>query len=241
MSRRKAKVLKYDYIKIPEIIEKSWQEQRDEELQLKHTIKARTKNHEKLINSILINVITFVYGSAGTGKTFISCGMAAKLLMEGKIKKIVLTRPQIEVDNKTAGFLPGSSIEKMMPYMVPLIDALEFFLGQKQVERLIKEEIIEILPVGLIRGRSIKNSMIICDESQNMSYLALKTLLTRIDTESRVVLTGDATQSDVFNYNNAFIEVINKLNDLQDEIGFVEFRIEDCQRAGIVKKILERL
>lgn len=220
-------------------IEKTWKELQDEALQQKTQLKPRTKNQERLINSILTNVITFIFGVAGSGKTWISCGVAAQLLLDKKIDTIVLSRPQIEVSNKSVGYLPGSAEEKMLPYMVPLIDALGEFLGDKTVDRLIKEKIIEILPIGLIRGRSVKNSIIIVDESQNLSYLELKTILTRIDCGSRLVLAGDIGQKDIDIHD--YEEVMRKLYDLKDEIGFVKFGLEDVQRAGIVRKILERL
>jgi len=204
-------------------------------------VKPKNKNQEKLINSILTNVLTFIIGESGCGKTYVTCGMAAKLLNEDRISQIVLTRPQIEVGNQTCGFLPGTYREKLLPYITPMLDALGDFLGHSYVDKLIKEEIIQILPIGLIRGHSIKNSFIMADEGQSLSYLELKTLLTRIDVGSRLVIASDTKQCDLNNNAKDLKEVLKKLADLRDEIGLIHFTIEDCCRAGIVKKILERL
>lgn len=221
--------------------EKTWQEERDEELKLKNVIiRARTDNQSKVINSILTNVITIINGVSGTGKSTLCCGMAAKLLVEGKVNKIILTRPQIEVGNKTQGYYPGNHIEKLECFLLPIISYLKDFLGGKEVDRLRKEGIIELIPLGLLRSCSFKNSYIYCDESQNIGYAEAKVLLTRIDLNSRLVMAGDTDQKDIANCNDYEL-VINRLSDLRDEIGFVTMEIEDCQRAGIVKKILERL
>ena len=222
-------------------IEKTWQQLRDESVTEKVTIKPKTENHYKFINSILTNVITVVTGCAGTGKTWISCGVAAKLLLEGKIDKITLTHPQIEVGGSKVGFLPGNPAEKIMPYMIPLIDALGVFLGEKTVDKLIKDEIINIQPVGLMRGHSIKNACIIADESQNLSYVELKMLLSRLDTGSRLILTADTGQSDLITGSRDFELIISKIYDLKDEIGFIKFEPCDIMRSGIVRKILERI
>lgn len=176
-----------------------------------------------------------------THNTYISCGMAVKLLLEGKISKIILTRPQVDVGNRSKGFLPGTAEEKLAPYMGPLLDALEVFLGKKLLEKLIKDKTIETIPLGLIRGSSYKQSMIICDEFQDIDYIEAKTLLTRIDVGSRVVLAYDKDQCDLGPAHKDFQVVADRLWDLRDEIGFVKMDVSDCQRSGIVKKIIERL
>lgn len=221
--------------------EDSWEELRDAALKERFSIRARTPNQQKLMTSILTNVITFVSAPAGTGKTFISCGLAAKLLLENKIERIILTRPQVEVGNNGKGFLPGDEIEKMLPYIVPMLDALEVFLGKKLLDKFIKDKIILISPLGLIRGSSYKNAMIICDEFQDITYLEAKTLLTRIDVGSRMVLAYDKDQCDLGPKHIDYQKVVDNLGDLNDEIGFIKMDISDCQRAGIVKKIIERL
>lgn len=176
-----------------------------------------------------------------THNTFISCGLAAKLLLENKIERIIITRPQVEVGGKGKGFLPGNEIEKMLPYIVPMLDALEVFLGKKLLDKFIKDKIILISPLGLIRGSSYKNAMIICDEFQDITYLEAKTLLTRIDIGSRMVLAYDKEQCDLGPNHKDYQKIVDNLGDLRDEIGFIKMDISDCQRAGIVKKIIERL
>lgn len=245
MSRRKVKHFK-DFQQIAKNNEQKPDEDEDwkekqESLVLSQMIRARTTNQERYINSLLSNVITFIIGPAGTGKTSCACGIAARLLYEKKIDKIILTRPQVEVGSISQGFYPGSPTEKIIPYIIPMIDSLGDFLGHKSVDKLIKEEIIQIIPLGLVRGRSIKNAMILADEVQSCRYIELKTLLTRVDLNSRLVLMADIEQSDLKEGAKDFNSVIHKLKDLKDEIGFIKLDISDCQRAGIVKKILERL
>lgn len=245
MSRRKTKYFK-DFSKLNEnksneITEnQDWKEER-EKLVLSQLIKPRTHNQERLINSILTSVITFAIGCPGVGKTFLTCGVASKLLFEKKIEKIIITRPQVEVGGITQGFFPGNAVEKIMPYLIPMIDSFGDFLGPKTVDKLIKEEIIEIVPLGLMRGRSPKKTMIIVDEVQSCRYIELKTLLTRIDSNTNLVLLADPDQSDLKNGAKDLKTVISKLKQFKDEIGFVYLDASDCQRAGIVKKIISVL
>lgn len=241
-TKKRTKFIKLEDLSPPiQKTEDSWEDLRDAALKERFSVRARTPNQQKLMISLLTNTITFVDAPAGTGKTFISCGIAARLLLEGKIERIILTRPQVEVGNNTKGFLPGSSEEKIMPYMIPMIDALEVFLGKKLLDKFIKDKVIQITPLGLIRGASYKNAMIICDEFQDITYLEAKTLLTRIDIGSRIVLAYDKDQCDL-GYNHIdYKKIVDNLYDLKDEIGFIRMDISDCQRAGIVKKIIERL
>lgn len=245
MSRRKVKHFKNftEIIKVKEdesAATSHWKDEQDK-LVISHIIKPRTKNQERFINAILTNVITIAEGPPGVGKTAIACGMAAKLLVEGKIDKIILTRPQVEVGGVTQGYLPGSHVDKLVPYIAPMIDELKEFLGGKSVDNLIKREIINIVPLGLIRGKSPKGTFIIADESQSMRYIEFKTLLTRIDLNSRLVLLADPSQSDLITGSRDFDTVCNKLYTLKDEIGFIKLDSSDCQRAGIVRKIIELL
>ncbi len=242
MGRKKNQFVKLENISPPpQPVEDSWEAIRDKALKERFEVRARTRNQQKLMTSILTNVITFVSAPAGCGKTFISCGLAARLLLENKIDRIILTRPQVEVGGKTQGYLPGTSEEKIMPYMIPMIDALEVFLGKKLLDKFIKDKVILITPLGLIRGSSYKNAFILCDEFQDITYLEAKTLLTRIDVGSRLVLAYDKDQCDLGPKHIDYQKVADNLSDLRDEIGFVQMDISDCQRAGIVKKIIERL
>ena len=240
-TKKRTKFIKLEDISPPKPPEDSWEAIRDAALKERFSLRSRTKNQQKLMTSILTNVITFVSAPAGCGKTYLSCGLAAQLLLENKIERIILTRPQVEVGNRTAGYLPGNEIDKILPYITPMIDALEVFLGKKLLDKFIKDKVILITPLGLIRGSSYKNAMIICDEFQDITYLEAKTLLTRIDVGSRMVLAYDKDQCDL-GYNHIdYQKIVDNLWDLRDEIGFVTMDISDCQRAGIVKKIIERL
>lgn len=243
MARKKLKVVEVIYPPKQDVIEReeSWEAIRDRTLKEQISVKARTPNQQKLITSILTNVITFIIGSSGSGKTFVSCGVLANLFLEGKISKIILTRPPVEVGGNKVPFYPGSHTDKAFPYMTPMIEGLSHFLGKKYVDKLIKSEIIEIVPIGLLRGRSFKHAGILADEMQNATYAEIKALLTRLDLGSRVILSGDVSQTDLANNHRDLSMIMDKLWDLRDEIGFVEFQISDVQRAGIVKKLLERI
>ncbi len=241
MARHTKKPVKI-YTQLPIISndEKDWKTQQDEELRLKFTVKPLNKNQEKLKNGILTSVITISTGPAGTAKTFMSCATACQLLVEGKIDKIILCRPAVEC-GETLGYRPGDDAAKVTPFLYPLLDCLDLFLGEKVVQRLIKEKKIVLAVVGLLRGSSFRNSIIIIDEAQNLTYAQLFMLLTRTGENCRLSINGDCNQSDLKYNKGDFLSIIHKLQSLKDEISFVNFTDEDIVRSSIVRKIVKLL
>lgn len=203
-------------------------------------LKPRTKNQNIYIRTIAENSITFCQGVAGSGKTHIAIGMALEYLLADKVKKIVITRPVVEAGEKL-GYLPGTAEEKLHPYLLPILDEVNHFIPMYDYTKLKLTNRLEIVPLGLMRGRSFHDTFIVADECQNASYDQLKMLLTRIGMNSKMVLTGDIAQSDLNKYlRGGFINVINALKDL-DNIGFSKLETEDIIRNPIIGSIIKRL
>jgi phosphate starvation-inducible PhoH-like protein len=200
----------------------------------------RTQNQENCVISIAENVVTIITGPSGSGKTAISCGMASSYLCDGKVEKIFITRPMVQASkgNNTLGALKGDLDEKFLPYMTPLIEELERFLGKETFRKYIMQEIIQIVPIELCRGRNLANTFIIVDESQNCTYEQIVLMLTRIDKGSKFVMIGDTKQSDI--KGGGFAEVINKIKNVKD-LGICLLDINDIQRHEIVGNILRAL
>ena len=152
----------------------------------KSTIKPSSKSQEKFIDAVLNNDLVFGVGAAGTGKTFLAVAMAAYYLEQGIIKKIFLARPAIEAGEKL-GFLPGDLAEKVNPYLQPVYDALNELVGSQYVTKLVEKNIIEIVPLAYMRGRTLNDAFIILDEAQNTTIAQMKMFLTRIGFRSKTV------------------------------------------------------
>jgi len=209
-------------------------------LSFKNRLKPRTINQKNYIVETAQNTITFCQGVPGSGKTHIAIGLALEYLLSNKIEKIVITRPVVEAGERL-GFLPGSAEEKLHPYLLPLFDEINYFLEPILYHRLKSEQKIEIVPLGLMRGRSFHNSFIVADECQNASFDQLKMLLTRIGIDSKMVLTGDVEQSDLQkNIQGGFINIIERLQGV-DGIGFSKLEISDIVRNPIIADIVDRL
>ena len=206
----------------------------------KNRLKPKTVNQHEFIRTIAENTITFCQGVAGSGKTHIAVGMAIEYLLENKVNKIVITRPVVESGEKI-GFLPGTAEEKLHPYLLPILDEVAHFIPMSQYASLKTNNKIEIVPLGLMRGRNFHNSFIVADECQNASYDQLKMLLTRIGNESKMILTGDISQSDLQRYlRGGFMQLISSLHDIEG-IGVSELNNADIIRNPIIGKILSRL
>lgn len=206
----------------------------------KNRLKPRSINQKEYIRSIAENTITFCQGVPGSGKTHIAVGMALEYLIDNKVEKIVITRPVVEAGERL-GFLPGTAEEKLHPYLLPLFDEINYFLHIQHYAKLKVGRQIEIVPLGLMRGRTFNNAFIVADECQNASYDQLKMLLTRIGTESKMVLTGDGAQSDLERMRQGgFLELRNTLNGI-DGIGIAELYAQDIVRNPIIASIIDRL
>ena len=195
-------------------------------------------NQESYVSTIRNKVLTFGIGPAGTGKTYLGVALAVQKLVSGEVKKILLVRPAVEAGEKL-GFLPGDLSQKVDPYLRPLYDALYEMLGFKEASQLIERNIIEVVPLAFMRGRTLNNSFIILDESQNATVEQMKMFLTRFGFGSKVVVTGDITQIDLpKNTQSGLVHSLEVLKNI-DDVGLVEFDSKDVVRHGLVQKIVE--
>ncbi len=203
-------------------------------------IRIKNLNQYKYLESLNSSTITFGVGPAGTGKTFLAVAYAVKLLTDMQVKKIVLTRPAVEAGERL-GYLPGNLSQKIDPYMVPLYDALEYFMGSEKVISFIEKRSIEIVPLAYMRGRTLSNACILLAEAQNSTMSQIKMFLTRLGENSKMVITGDETQIDL---PNKLVSGLNKsriaLSKIE-KIKVVEFENSDIIRNPLVAEILEAL
>jgi len=195
-------------------------------------------HQEDYVQTINKKALTFGIGPAGTGKTYLAVACAVQQLVSGEVEKILLVRPAVEAGEKL-GFLPGDLSQKIDPYLRPLYDALFEMLGFKETNQFIERNIIEVVPLAFMRGRTLNNSFIILDESQNATVEQMKMFLTRFGFGSKVVVTGDITQIDLpKNTQSGLVHSIDVLKDLS-EVGFIKFDSKDVVRHGLVQKIVE--
>lgn len=184
--------------------------------------------------------IVVATGPAGTGKTMLGTLWAMKALKAGEFDKIVISRPNVAVDDKDIGFLPGDIYKKMAPWMMPILDVFKEYFTPQEVEEMIKMEVIEIVPIAFIRGRTFKNSVVILDEAQGTTVNSMLSVLTRIGEGSRMVVTGDVRQSDRGDKNGLqdLMAKIKTRSDLQ-HITLVEFGRKDIERHPAVGEVLK--
>ena len=204
----------------------------------KKSVMPRGKNQKTYIENISNNEINFGIGPAGTGKTYLAVALAVDHLLNEKVDRIILIRPAVEAGEKL-GFLPGDLSQKVDPYLRPLYDALYEMLGVEKTEKLLERGIVEIAPLAYMRGRTLNNSFIIVDESQNTTKEQMKMVLTRMGFGSYLVINGDLTQIDLpKNIKSGLSDAIEVLKDT-DGIGFTNFSSLDVVRHPLVKKIID--
>ncbi len=204
----------------------------------KRQIYPRTKTQAEFVQAMNASEMVFGIGPAGTGKTFLAVAKAVSLMLEGKIDKIILTRPAVEA-GENLGFLPGDLKEKIDPYLRPLYDALYDMLPSDQVDRKLEMGEIEIAPLAYMRGRTLSNAMVILDEAQNTTPMQMKMFLTRLGENSRMVINGDLSQTDLpRGVESGLAESIRILKNIE-EIKIVEFTEKDVVRHGLVSKIVK--
>ena len=193
------------------------------------------QNH--YIEALSKNKIIFATGPAGTGKTFLAVAAAVSQLMKNKFNKIILSRPAIEAGERL-GFLPGDLKEKVDPYLRPLFDSLYDLLSSETVDRMVFNNEIEIAPLAFMRGRTLNNSFVILDEAQNATHTQIKMFLTRFGKNSRMVVTGDPSQTDlVKREDSGLVESIKILKHISD-IENIKFNSKDIVRDELVTKII---
>ena len=202
------------------------------------SIKPRSPHQTQYVRSIRKYDISFGIGPAGTGKTYLAVACAVEALSQERVNRVLLVRPAVEAGEKL-GFLPGDLSQKIDPYLRPLYDALYEMLGFEKVSRLIEKNIIEVAPLAYMRGRTLNNSFIILDESQNTTTLQMKMFLTRIGFGSTVVVTGDVTQTDLPKGTRSGLVHVTKILEQIKEIGFTYFDAKDVVRHRLVQKIVE--
>jgi len=204
----------------------------------KKVIEPTTKGQLKYIETMLANDLTFCIGPAGTGKTYLAVAVAVSMLKKKQIRRIVLARPAVEAGEKL-GFLPGDLQAKVNPYLRPLFDALEDMMDFTQMKKFVELDIIEIIPLAFMRGRTLNEAVIICDEAQNTSALQMLMVLTRLGNGSKMIITGDITQIDLeHGQKSGMIEAIETLRRIKG-IGYTELNQKDIVRHRLVQNIVQ--
>ena len=204
------------------------------------SISARNANQKLYLTKLYEEATSIVLaiGPAGTGKTMLAVQFGVKLFQEGKVDKIVVTRPAVSVD-EDLGFLPGDLNEKMAPWTRPIFDVLGEYYQTKEIAKMLEEGVIEISPLAYMRGRTFKNAYIVADEMQNATINQMKMLLTRLGEGSKMVVTGDLAQADRLS-DNGLIDFCNLLKQKEylEHIDIIEFDHKDIERHNAVKEVL---
>jgi phosphate starvation-inducible PhoH-like protein len=204
---------------------------------VKRMVQPRSPNQRKYVEAIEANDMTFGIGPAGTGKTYLAVAMAVSALLAKKVARIILVRPAVEAGERL-GFLPGSLQEKVDPYLRPLYDALYDLLDPVKVDKMLETNVIEVAPLAFMRGRTLNDAFIIMDEAQNTTNEQMKMFLTRLGNESKAVITGDLTQTDLPNpKKSGLLEALRVLDGVEG-IQFCHFEDVDVVRHQLVQRIV---
>jgi phosphate starvation-inducible PhoH-like protein len=200
-------------------------------------VRPRTDGQARYVRAMRDHDLTICVGPAGTGKTWLAVGMAVSLLRQGLVKKIVLVRPAVEAGERL-GFLPGDIAAKVNPYLRPLFDALNDMMEPEQVKRYMENDIIEIVPLAFMRGRTLNQAVIILDEGQNTTIPQMKMFLTRMGSGSKIIVTGDVTQVDLPKQTRSGLtDAVHRLRDLE-RIAVIYLDEHDIVRNPLVQQIL---
>ena len=203
-------------------------------------LKPKTKNQEEYIKAIEKNDVTFCTGPAGTGKTAVAVGIACDYLLDKRVEKLVVTRPVIE-SGRGLGFLPGTFEEKIHPYLIPVLEEMEFRLNTNRVQAYRDEGKIEVVPLEYMRGRNFHNCFVVLDEAQNATFEQLKMFVTRIGWDSKAVINGDIDQTDLLKKDQGGLEdFLDRLSDVEG-VGISELTQDDIIRNEIISRILNAL
>jgi phosphate starvation-inducible protein PhoH and related proteins len=201
-------------------------------------LRPRTDGQGRYVQALLGNDVVLCVGPAGTGKTFLAVGMGVTLLRQGTVKKIVLVRPAVEAGERL-GFLPGDLVAKINPYLRPLFDSLNDMMEPEQVRRYMENDIIEIVPLAYMRGRTLNNAVIILDEGQNASISQMKMFLTRMGENSKIIVTGDITQIDLpSTIRSGLVDAVQRLRNIP-RLAIVHLDENDIVRHALVQQIVK--
>ncbi|QVL34856.1 PhoH family protein [Telmatocola sphagniphila] len=201
-------------------------------------LRPRTDGQGRYVQALRENDVTICEGPAGTGKTFMAVGMAVTLLRTGQVKKIVLVRPAVEAGERL-GFLPGDIVAKINPYLRPLFDALNDMMEPEQVKKYMENDIIEIVPLAYMRGRTLNNAVIILDEAQNATVSQMKMFLTRMGHNSKIIVTGDSTQVDLpKGIQSGMSDALKRLRNI-NRLAIVYLDKNDIVRHALVQQIVK--
>jgi phosphate starvation-inducible PhoH-like protein len=201
-------------------------------------VQARTAGQQRYIDAIRQNDLVFCKGPAGCGKTYLAVAMAVNALRSEQVRRIVLVRPAVEAGEKL-GFLPGDMLAKVNPFLRPLLDAMNDMLNFEQVRLYMENDVVEIVPLAFMRGRTLNDTFIILDEAQNTTITQMKMFLTRMGEGSKIVVTGDATQTDLpDNVTSGFNDAMGRLKGIRG-VTLVELSGEDIVRHRLVREIVK--
>jgi len=201
-------------------------------------VRPRTDGQARYVRNMQENDLVMCIGPAGSGKTYLAVGMAVTMLRQGAAKRIVLVRPAVEAGERL-GFLPGDIVAKINPYLRPLFDSLNDMMEPDQVKRYMENDIIEIVPLAYMRGRTLNNAVIILDEGQNSTVPQMKMFLTRMGNGSKIIVTGDITQTDLpRQMRSGLVDAVHRLRDLAG-IGIVYLTEADIVRHPLVQQIVK--
>jgi phosphate starvation-inducible PhoH-like protein len=200
-------------------------------------VTAKTLGQKKYLDAIRNHDVTFGIGPAGTGKTYLAVAMALSALRDGKVSRIILTRPAVEA-GEALGFLPGDLFEKITPYLRPLHDALHDMLPAEEIAKHMERATIEIAPLAYMRGRTLNNAFIILDEAQNSTTEQMLMFLTRLGHGSKAVITGDETQIDLPAHKHSGLLEAHRILKHIEGIAVVEFTRRDIVRHPLVQRII---
>ncbi|MBW4582707.1 MAG: PhoH family protein [Tildeniella nuda ZEHNDER 1965/U140] len=200
-------------------------------------IRAKTFRQRQYIQAVRTHDLTFCIGPAGTGKTFLAAVLAVQALLANQYERIILTRPAVEAGEKL-GFLPGDLQQKIDPYLRPLYDALYEFIDPEKIPSLMERGVIEVAPIAYMRGRTLNNAFVILDEAQNTTPSQMKMLLTRLGFRSRMVVTGDLTQTDLPQHQASGLAVAQKILQAVEGVAFCHLSKADVVRHPLVQRIV---
>ena len=201
-------------------------------------IRTKTFRQRHYVETIRNHDLTFGIGPAGTGKTYLAAVLAVQALLNNEYERIILTRPAVEAGEKL-GFLPGDLQQKIDPYLRPLYDALHDFIEPEKITNLMERQIIEVAPIAYMRGRTLNNAFVIVDEAQNTTPAQMKMLLTRIGFKSKMVVTGDLTQTDLLPSQISGLATAEKILGQVEGTSFCYFNRSDVVRHALVQRIVE--